>query len=66
MSIRRSKILRRNIKWFYLGMDNNRQMILEIVEIVSQTAITTLTNQNIKYQISEGRRLYYKFLGHDK
>jgi len=47
-------------------MDNNRQMILEIVEIVSQTAITTLTNQNIKYQISEGRRLYYKFLGHDK
>jgi hypothetical protein len=47
-------------------MDNNRQMILEIVEIVSQTAITTLTNQNIKYKISEGRRLYYKFLGHDK
>ena len=53
--MRCSKILRRNIKWFYLDMDNNnnQQMILEIVEIVSQTAITTLTNQNIKYQNTE-------------
>ena len=30
-----------------MNNSNNQQMISEIVEIISQTAITTLTNQNV-------------------
>ena len=36
-----------------MNNSNNQQMISEIVEIISQTAITTLTNQNIKYKATE-------------